>query len=468
MENDEELISQSSETPEMSEQRSETEKKDTRPGWLEQCEKEPTVEKKIRMAIDFMRLCLSAQTPRFKDFWESRRYCLVLFKEAMPAKVRAQFWSEYIELSSEARRLKQILDEQSAFAIEQIELAIQSIESDVTHFAALLEQAPEAEMAHTVLFREKNALYVVSQKELQLLSTLTARINALRKEILKTEMRIRIKNKLLERLSTCGDHIFPRRKEKMKKVSEDFLTDVGQFVQTHFSEEGVKGAPLHVLREEIKFLQALAKQLTLNTQTFNTTRLWLSECWDKIKIQDKERKQEISQKRESVKQEQVLAQKEKEEELKRREKTVALKEELTAFIAKAEQHDVETLNQKRDTFAHEFAQLGLNKIEKQIIDRMLKQLKDAITDKKEKAILALSEDDLKSLQQLKDMLKERMLRRAEIKNLLEEYRKALGGSGFDFDKAMHYRELIEAEKVSLEKIDASIEELEQKIDDLQS
>jgi len=435
--------------------------------WLELCEKEPTVEKKIRMAIDFMRLCLSSQTPRFKDFWESRRICLTLFKETMPVKVRSAFWSEYIELSSEARRLKQILDEQSAFAIEQIELAIQSIEGDLEHFAALLEQTSEIEMMPSHLFKEKRVTYAAVQKELHLLSTLAARINALRKEILKTEMRIRIKNRLLERLSLCGDHIFPKRKEIMKRVSDEFLQDVKEFVQAHFQGDEVTGAPLHVLRDEIKFLQALAKQLTLNTQAFNTSREELSQCWDKIKIQDKERKQEISQKRETVKQAQAHTLKEKEEETKRREKINTLKEELSLFLAQAESQEVDTLQQRREEFATAFAELALNKVERQMIERTLKQLKDIITDKKENAILALSEDDLKSLGQLKGVLKDRMQRRTEIKNQLEHYRKALGGSGFDFEKAMYYREQIETEKLSLEKIDTSIEELEQKIDDIQ-
>ena len=52
----------------------------------------------------------------------------------------------------------------------------------------------------------------------------------------------------------------------------------------------------------------------------------------------------------------------------------------------------------------------------------------------------LSEDDLKALEQLKEVLEERKLRRQEIKNQLESYRKLLGGSGFDFEKAMMYRE----------------------------
>jgi hypothetical protein len=83
-------------------------------------------------------------------------------------------------------------------------------------------------------------------------------------------------------------------------------------------------------------------------------------------------------------------------------------------------------------------------------------------------LLSLSEDDLKALDALKEVLDERKARRQEIKNQLEQYRKLLGGSGFDFEKAMMYREMIEAEKATLEKINASIDEIEEKIDRIES
>jgi hypothetical protein len=251
------------------------------------------------LTIDFMRVALSqGETPRFKDFWECRRLCLHLFKENIPAKVRAQLWAEYVELSNEARRLKDLLDEQSAFAVEQIELAIQSLESDLENFALLLSQAPNVEFPQEIVsLKEKRDVYNSIQKELQLLNTLAMRINALRKEIIKTEMRIRIKNKLLERLSVCGDRVFPKRKELIKDISKEFTADVDRFIQTYFQTSEVKELPLHILREEIKFLQLLAKLLTLNTQAFTSTRLKLSECWDQIKSQEKDRKKEAHQKK---------------------------------------------------------------------------------------------------------------------------------------------------------------------------
>jgi hypothetical protein len=504
--------------------------------FMQHFERESTVEGKIRLSIDFMRGTLSnSGTPRFKDFWEGRRICLPLFKENIAPKVRSQLWSSYIELSIEAKRLKEILDEQSAFAVEQIELAIQALERDLEHYDLLLSQSQEAPIyLECVTLKEKQEFYNQVQRELHLLNTLAARVNAMRKEVVKTEMRIRIKNKLLERLSLCGDQIFPRRKDLIKRVSQEFLGDVDKFIESYFQDEEFKDLHLYSLREEIKQLQSIAKVLTLNTHAFTETRVKLSGCWDKIKNREKERRKETQQKRQEFKQNFDLVfekiksfaetclsgisidecnkqaneilefmktvelgrdevrvlkdeihkakrgpldrardveldrqKKEREAETMRREKINTLKETLNTLLHRAADLDVEVLTSHRDELQKQFDEVLLAKAEKQIVDRLFKQLKDIIDDKKEKTLLMLSEDDLKALDQLKAVLEERKLRRQEIKNQLENYRKLLGGSGFDFEKAMMYREMIETEKATLEKINTSIDEIEEKISEIE-
>lgn len=504
--------------------------------FLQQFEKESAAEEKIHLSIEFMRQALSNPgMPRFKDFWEARRLCLPLFKENIPVKSRSQLWSIYIELSTEAKRLKEILDEQSAFAVEQIELAIQALERDLENYDLLLGQSREsAAIAISHTLKDKLELYNVIQRELSFLNTLASRVNALRKEVVKTEMRIRIKNKLLERLSVCGDQVFPKRKEMIKKVSEEFVADIEKFIHSHFANTEFADVPLYALREEIKQLQAIAKILTLNTHAFTETRLKLSGCWDKIKDKEKERKKETQQKKLVFKQnfdlvmekvkpfaERCLAgisldecnaqakeildfmrtvelgrdevkilkeeiyrakqgpldrdreeeakrqKKQQEEENQRRMNIQTLKENLHVLLQQSGSIEVEVLAAKREELYRQAEEYRLSKAEKQIIDRFLKQLKDAIDDKQEKTLLMLSEDDLKALDQLKAVLEERKTRRSEIKNQLEQYRKLLGGSGFDFEKAMSYREMIEAEKATLEKIQSSITEIEEKIEELE-
>ena len=95
---------------------------------------------------------------------------------------------------------------------------------------------------------------------------------------------------------------------------------------------------------------------------------------------------------------------------------------------------------------------SITKNEKQDLERVLKPLKDSITEKKEKALMALSEDDRQALQQLQTILKQRKERRQEVKNQLETLRKASGSSSLDFEKAMSYTTQITEEKERLKKL----------------
>lgn len=505
--------------------------------FLEQFERESNPEDRIRQAINFMRAAISQLgTPRFKDFWEVRRLCLPLFKENLNPKVRVLLWGEYIELSGEARRIKEILDEQSAFAAEQIELAIAALEHDQDHFDQFLSQSAELaipEACFTLL--QKKDLYNSLQRELNLLNTMASRINALRKEVVKTEMRVRYKNKFFDRLSSSGDRVFPRRKDLIKKISEEFVADVANFLGVNFEADPQNAPPLFVLREEIKALQLMAKELTLNTQAFTETRLQLSKCWDKIRDLEKERKKDFAQKKQSYKQnydlvfEKILAvaetcqnpevtqeeihrvseeihellqtlelgrdeyrvlrdelQKakrpalerfrekevekerlEKEEDQKRQEKLQDLRNQLHLLAQDVDQLEMHAFIEKRDQLLVEFERFSLNKAERQVVDRLLKQIKDHANEKKEKAIMALSADDLEALEKLRCALQERKQQRQEIREQLEQYRKALGGSGLDIEKSMSYGELVEAEKARLEKANAAIQEIEEKISELE-
>jgi hypothetical protein len=111
----------------------------------------------------------------------------------------------------------------------------------------------------------------------------------LRKELIRTEMRLKLKNSLFHRLSQLGDFLFPRRKEKMKAVSDLFKHDVDSFIQHTFIGD-LKTAALFDVKEEIKALQGIAKILTLNTETFSSTRTALSQCWDSVREVVTERK----------------------------------------------------------------------------------------------------------------------------------------------------------------------------------
>lgn len=499
-------------------------------------EEQTDLEAKLQLAIDFMEASLAqGGTPHFRSFWEARRLCLSLFKENISPVLRSQLWAKYSELSKEARRLKEILDEQSAFAVEQIEIAIQALENDLSQLNESLEKPPFPEfLVFPQTLETHYSIYENLQKQLNLLNTQAARINALRKELLKTEMRVRFKNKFFQRLSVAGNQVFPKRKELIKQISQQFADDVDQFIQKHFGDQPSHES-LYVLREEIKSLQSLAKVLTLNTHSFTHTRTRLSECWDNIKSEEKERKKERAQQRVVFRQnfediekqiqalkatledqtespndaqkkvEQITAQMRKvelgrdevktlrdalneirqlihektraeedvrqqqENELNRqkREKYRLLKEQVEQLLHGYDSFDADKLIVDRDALLTQIHDSALTKNEKQELERLLKPLRDAITEKKEKAIMALSEDDRQALQQLQMILKQRKERRQEIKNQLEVLRKAAGSSSLDFEKAMNYTSQMNEEKERLEKANQALEEIENKIAEVQ-
>lgn len=256
-------------------------------------------EEKLRIALLFMERSLAREgTPDFKGFWEARKFCLALFREPISPPERADLWNRFSEFSKEARRLKELSDEQSGFASEQIEIAIQSIENDLDHpenMANAFPDLPQPAHCRTLIPGWKE--YNRRQKELNFLNTYASRVNSLRKELMKTEMRIRIKNQFFDRLSKAGDRLFPRRKELIIELSEAFENDVDQFIAKHFSEQG-SGVPAFALREEIKELQGIAKEFTLNARTFSSTRTKLSGCWDALKEKEAEKRKEFSEKKE--------------------------------------------------------------------------------------------------------------------------------------------------------------------------
>lgn len=265
---------------------------------IKEIEPFPGTEEKLNKIIAFMESALAQEgIPHFKSFWESRNLCLSLFKEHIPPSSRTVLWEKYSALSKEARRLKELLNEQSAFAEEQIDIAIKALEEDLKQSSQIESDKLEALPLDCEALKAHFALYNRFQHELNLLNVYASKINSLRKELIKTEMRVRKKNKFFQRLSSAGDNVFPRRKELIKEISQQFTHDVEAFIKTHFSRTDFQKESPFILREEIKRLQNIAKILTLNAQSFTYTRTRLSECWDKLKDLDKERRHQRAEKK---------------------------------------------------------------------------------------------------------------------------------------------------------------------------
>ena len=494
-------------------------------------------EDKLSAAVSFMKKALSHEgTPDFKGFWDVRKLCLDIFKEEINPVVREKYWIDFVDLSNEAKKLKDILEHKSVFLFEQMELAVNSLAKEIENIdstVAIVDDSGFPEFGE--FLAPKYGEYNDLQKKLNLLNAFAERINSFRKEIIKTDMRLRFKSKLLKSLSACGDKVFPIRRELIKEISAKFEQDVNAFFKLYFEKENSE-TPFYILKKEIKALQGAAKVLTLHVKSFTDTRMQLSFCWDKIKEIEEEKKQGSVEKRKELKDnyellnkkiegleeifkgdvslkeadvvfdkmskeimevnvlkadlhrlkknlkeifkpieerkitERLEAQKKREELFKQKtEKLVEIKE-LTAKLIKEEgEYSFDDFNEARTGMLKELENLELNKIERQQIDRILKPLKDIIVNKKEKMQLNLSQDSLLALEKMKEIRKDRLKRKIEIKKQIDQYKeKAFGSSGFGFEEAMMYQDAISAEKKRLDNINELIGEIEEKIAEKES
>ncbi len=251
-----------------------------------------TPEAKADKALSFMQEVLETGDPhQIPLFWEARKICQEWFRGPIDPVARHSLWSRYSTLCQEAKGLKKIFDEQSRFLSEQFEKAIQSYEEELVH-----GQSPQEELALPLsqATSEHTDQYRSLQSHLVYLNRLATKLSSLRKELLKAEMVHKQKVVLLERIQRLGDQVFPERKERIKEVSDLFVKDVDSFIHATAVEK-LRVRELVGVREEIKLLQRIAKQLTLSTQAFTTTRVQLSQCWESIQKGFKERKKIVAE-----------------------------------------------------------------------------------------------------------------------------------------------------------------------------
>ncbi|MBS0630035.1 MAG: hypothetical protein JSS30_07445 [Verrucomicrobia bacterium] len=488
-------------------------------------------QQKLRFALDSMKQILSSETtPVFKDFWEAKRACLELFKEKLPPHIRTLYWNEYVEMTDALRQVKALLDEQSSFAEEQIDLAIQAIEHDLENFEVTLGDMSGIELPSESKFLLQNgAKYIRLQKELDLFNTFAGRLNGLRKELMQTQMRIRNKNKLFQKLSKLGDLVFPKRKEGIKALSELFVADVERFIIGFNSAKG----PYFGLKDEIKAMQKFAKLLTLSTGAFNQTREKLSSCWDQIRDKEAQHREQREEEKgrfkhnfeqfapqiETFKAEcaelklsshaadtkieelvgamkdlgfgineikgikkqlfdakKVLEEKENEDrkkaaeaeefEKQRQANTYhALLEEIQEVLDQADVLPLNTLVEKWEAFLKEEKALKIMGLEKAVLENRLGSIADSIQEKKWKSALEQSPEEMVS--SLNMLLSERHKEKRKLKEALESHRKIVGGSALNFEQSLQYQELLREEKFRLDTIETMVEEIEEKLFDLE-
>lgn len=121
---------------------------------------------KLQVIIEKMEAALSqGGTPNFKLFWDLRKICLEIFKENVTPVQRAVSWNKYRELSKEAKKLKDLFDEQSAFAVEQIDIAVKALEADLETFEEHVGKAGDVDLGEIPKsFEFKRGQYASIQK----------------------------------------------------------------------------------------------------------------------------------------------------------------------------------------------------------------------------------------------------------------------------------------------------------------
>lgn len=486
------------------------------------------VEEKLKCSLEFMRDSLSQKgVPRFKDFWEAKKWCLPLFKEKINPNFKNESWTLYTELVQDAKRRKEMLEEQSKFSIEQIELALAGLRNDIEAEESMIDKSPQLVFLEgSAQLTDHISVYNKKQGRLSFYNVLATKLKQLREEVIRTEMRSRHKSRLLKDISSIGDCFIPQRKILMKEIGDLFLEDCQAFVQECFDLENkklkVKDRTPHLLREEIKVFQDAAKKLTLSSFVFSSSREKLTECWEIVKTADKEKKKEFfdkklafeeeSKKAASLIEQMVLSLNETppaskgdleekrvslfnqidalnlpvfekknlktkarealeplakpfvQQELEHQEKQ-KLKEETrkqqiedlkTAITKKLQQkattfEDLESFYQEVKSKSESFK---MTTVEQAYLEEMKKDLYEALLLAKE---ATLSEDDEEGWQALFDEWK-------QLKEILqakvETYRKERGLSGFDFEKAMLFKELADGEKARLDRAVEKVSDLE--------
>ncbi len=494
-------------------------------------EKKERPEDQLSVAISFMKdAILNSKKPKFKHFWSAQKICASLFKEKIGLMQRKYLWSEYIELLKEARCLKGIKEEQANFSFAQIELAVEALELEIKNLDTQVK-IPEKKKTFTsksVFALKKNTYYQWSH-ELTILKSAAARLLSLRKEFLSLSLQTVKRKNLFNRLDNLGDAIFPRRKKLIEVAGASFIKDIEDFVTYRCIDQKNKvdcdskaSMPYHVVQKEIKNFQSFAKLLHLNRSAFHKARGLLSQAWDSSKekeVENKNKLEELSDEQEknfetfskkvfdfkvfcqdpaNLVKEKILQKKEtllkegralnltkqafstllaaineiedgayaiiKEKMLQKRhieeKKINKLKETLAKLLVETNSYSFVELDQKQEAFIDEYRACELNKIDQLTLEHQFVELNSSILDKKSENIL-LKEDIEELYGQWLDLQK-------EVKNKIEIYRKQIGSSVLDIEKALIYRELYDSAKLQLSKISSALQNLEEKFIKLES
>ncbi len=465
-------------------------------GWRESV-KELQAAEKIESALCFMKKALLETPPRLRDFWEVKETCYSLLKGELRPEKKRPLWREYQEVIEEAKSVKARLEEQALFSIEQVNLALDAMDCRLLLGKASGQKKLSVSKSIQPFLKNKIEVYAQAQQQVTFLDALIHRLSTLKGEVLQASTRSRGKTLVLDRMAALGDTLYPARKQAIDKVSALFLEDVLFYAENRFpkGEEVPISPPLFRLRDQIRGLQALSKQLTLSAKAFQAGRaqlnqLWKQvETWNKMRLADLKKKAPELQENFDIKKGEVTAFCDEIKQLsdvgeiqkKTQEMLFAIKKtELDPAKGAALREQVEQTSQKiiqanKDKIARETEKqrtrieetLSLcetiikNSATHQELETFVKEaptcLKELKMSLSEAMVLktayfkALCSAQLPSNHQSLEQLRE------EVKKHVEVLRKEAGGSGFNFELAMLYDNLLDQSKAILDTVVAQLE-----------
>jgi len=449
-------------------------------------------EQKLDYLLSFMQETLEERGAlHFREFWEARSLVLELFKAHLHPTDRMRLWTRYSELCQEAKQLKELFEEESSYITEQIEKAIEAVEKEMDKF----EQHFSEESI------KGDDIYNHLQDRLIHLNSCAARLSSLKKEITRSDIHPKHRHRILDRLRKIGDRVYPKRKEYVDQVSARFLEEVDLFIQKTFVDE-LSMHQLLKVRDRIKQLQKLAKQLTLSTKAFTKTRVQLNECWEGVKraLQEHKRVQHEQEKTFRVNRDELFSeieqlQKEYEEGKVHESQAKKVLHRISARMRNLSlaHKDVKAIKEKVRSFEESFGQKEKKvvlapdlrgKHKEKLLDRVRKLLEENgdLFELFEKLVDDADKIELTSMQRVeldqelvkvRDRIEEKAIRASKeetysllkriwesSKDQLEIWRKVKGASSHDFTLEMAYSELIEQERDRLGRIELKMEEIE--------
>lgn len=444
-------------------------------------------DERISKMLEYMQVQLShGELHPLSRFWKMRKFCLDHFKETIPVSKRLRLWEKYRLVIDEIMKLKQMMDEKSAFEKEQIEDALLSIEHDVENIEALIENEHEISVPKAVCLEKNISFYKSSQKALNVYSSYAKRLNGLKKEILSLDISFKKKQEILDQIHKISDKVFPKKRELLTDVSHKYVEDMHSFCKANFSTNQFK-TPVFSLKDQIKQLQNFAKILSLNVDAFSKTRELLSNCWDKLKefevmqkkIKDEKKQisdqnfQNLKKKLEDLTAKKASLEKETFSGEVKLLRNLIEKEDLLKFHKKQLEDEINIIDDKKlikgkssdEQLAFDALQSEVQNIhdnvkhwDYQTLDSQIKNVLNQSSQsnlleskqiKMEREIYSLKEVlSTKLIEEIKDRIDvEEMSHEIEsfkesLKKEIEVYRKILSSSNQSIEKAIVYNELI--------------------------